>query len=144
MDFPIFTSLLGSLATKQVLAKMRRVILKGLRIGLVFGLALLFGAEVRGQIDPEKRRLLQLGYNQALEGRGPIAAYGFFYYNQPQFYRTNLTLRLAVAPIYVDSELGFTSLFGPNTDFAVGLAGGGFADSFSEIKQGIYRREESF
>lgn len=96
------------------------------------------------QLDPEYRRLIQLGYNQPVEGRGPIAAYGFFYYNQPNFYSTNLVLRAAVAPVYLDSELGFKSLLGPHTDLGVGVAGGGFADSYSEIRRGQYLEEESF
>ncbi len=117
---------------------------RGFWTGLVVVIAGWAALTARGQIDPEKRRLIQVGYNQPLEGRGPIAAYGFFYYNQPHFYATNLTLRLAVAPIYLDTELGFSGLIGPRTDVAVGLAGGGFADSYSEIRQGKYRREESF
>jgi hypothetical protein len=100
--------------------------------------------QVHAQIDPERRRLLQVGYNQPLEGRGPIAGYGFYYYNQPNFHQTNLTLRAAIAPVYLDAELGFSHLLGPNTDFAIGLAGGGFAKSYSEIRQGSYLREESF
>lgn len=96
------------------------------------------------QIDPEYRRLLQAGYNVPLEGKSPIAGYGFFYYNKPHFYATNLTLRAVVAPIYLDSELGFSGLLGPNTDFALGLAGGGFADSYSEIRGGHFFEEESF
>ena len=98
----------------------------------------------RAQIDPEKRRLIQVGYNQPIQGRAPIAAYGFYYHNQPQFYATNLTLRLSVAPIYLDSELGFSHFLGPNTDLALGLAGGGFADSYGEIREGVFRRKESF
>src|SRR5688500_4199830 len=78
------------------------------------------------QIDPERRRLLHLGYNLPLEGSGPIAAYGFVYLNQPHFLRTNLTLRAAIAPIYLDTELGFGQLLGERTDFALGLAGGGY------------------
>jgi hypothetical protein len=111
---------------------------------LLFLLILANQPAAQAQIDPEKRRLIQLGYNQPLEGRGPIAGYGFFYYNKPQFCSTNLTLRLAIAPIYLDSELGFSGLLGPKTDLAVGLAGGGFADSYSEIRQGAYLRNESF
>jgi hypothetical protein len=34
--------------------------------------------------------------------------------------------------------------FGPNTDFAIGLAGGGFADTYSEIRRGEYEENESF
>ena len=49
------------------------------------------------QIDPVERDLIQFGYNQAFEGHQPLAAYAFYYHNQPDFLRTNLTLRLAVA-----------------------------------------------
>lgn len=96
------------------------------------------------QLDPEHRRLVQIGYNQPLEGRGPIAGYGFFYYSRPDFLATNLTLRVAVAPIYLDTELGFRGLLGPSTDLAFGAAGGGFAQSYSEIRSGHYFPEESF
>jgi hypothetical protein len=101
-------------------------------------------ATAHSQIDPEKRRLFQFGYNQPLIGRGPLAGYAFYYYNQPEFIQTNLTLRLAIAPVYVDSELGIREALGPNTDLAIGLAGGGFADSYWEIRHGNYLREESF
>jgi hypothetical protein len=96
------------------------------------------------QIDPVRRDLVQFGYNQAVEGRSPLAAYAFFYHNQPNFLRTNLTLRVALAPIYLDSELGFVGGLGPHTDFAIGLAGGGFADSYSEIRGGTFLPSESF
>ena len=96
------------------------------------------------QIDPVERRLIQLGYNQALEGHGPLAAYGFFYWNQPDFYSTNLTLRLAFAGVYVDSELGFKGLLGPNTDVGIGLAGGGFSDIYNEMHEGVFDLKQSF
>src|SRR5262245_15225337 len=96
------------------------------------------------QIDPTKRELIQLGYNQPLQGRSPISGYGFYYRNEPGFLRTNLTLRLAIAPVYMDSELGFSGVLGPKLDVGLGLAGGGFADSYSEIQQGKYERRESF
>jgi hypothetical protein len=101
-------------------------------------------ANLFGQLDPEKRSLIQLGYNQPLEGRAPIAGYGFFYYNRPEFGRTNMTLRLAVAPIYLDGELGFSGVMSPNTDVSIGFAGGGFADTYSEIRGGNYFENESF
>jgi hypothetical protein len=107
--------------------------------------AALWGASVsQAQIDPAKRELIQLGYNLPLEGSGPINAYAFYYLNAPHFIHTNLTLRLAVAPVYLDSELGFSHLLGENTDLGVGLSGGGFADTYSEIRQGQYLRSESF
>jgi len=96
------------------------------------------------QIDPVARDLIQAGYNQAFEGHAPLAAYAFYYHNQPDFLRTNLTLRLTIAPVYVDSNLGFVNGLGPNTDFALGLAGGGFSDSYNEIHGGTYYPSESF
>ena len=96
------------------------------------------------QIDPVKRDLIQLGYNQAFEGHQPLSAYAFYYHNQPDFLETNLTLRLAIAPVYLDSELGFHEAFGPNTDLGIGLAGGGFADSYNEVHDGAYLPGESF
>jgi hypothetical protein len=96
------------------------------------------------QIDPVQRDLIQFGYNQAFEGHQPLAAYAFFYHNQPDFLRTNLTLRLAVAPVYLDSELGFISALGRNTDLGIGLAGGGFSDDYNEIHDGKFLPDESF
>lgn len=115
----------------------RTILLSWLSLNMVFGAS--------AQIDPTKRELIQLGYNQPLQGRGPLAAYGFYYLNQPEFLkRTNLTLRLAVAPVYMDSELGLARALGPNTDVGLGLAGGGFADGYSEVRGGKYEQEESF
>ena len=108
------------------------------------GLALLLPLAAWAQIDPVKRDLIQIGYNQPMEGRAPVAGYAFYYHNQPDFLRTNLTLRLALAPVYLDSELGFVHGLGPDTDFAIGLAGGGFADSYNEIRGGKFIEGESY
>ncbi|MBI3851258.1 MAG: hypothetical protein HY298_13440 [Verrucomicrobia bacterium] len=98
----------------------------------------------QAQLDPEKRQLIQLGYNQPLEGQGPIAGYAFYYLNEPNFHSSNVTLRLAVAPVYLDSEFGFKDALGPHTDLGLGLSGGGFADSFSEVVGGNYLKKQSF
>ena len=106
---------------------------------------ILFSISTWAQIDPEKRQLIHLGYNQPIQGRGPLAAYGFYYRNDPNFLNhTNLTLRFALAPLYFDSELGISELFGPNTHLGIGAAGGGFADSYYEIRQGEFLRGESY
>jgi hypothetical protein len=97
-----------------------------------------------GQIDPVKRDLIQVGYNAAFEGHPPLAAYGFYYRNQPDFLQTNLTLRLALAPVYLDSELGISHALGENTDLGIGVAGGGFADSYQEINKGTFLPGQSF
>jgi hypothetical protein len=97
-----------------------------------------------GQLDPMFRNQIQLGYDQPLSGKGPQAAYAYYYYNDPEFIGTNLVLRAAVAPAYIDSELGFRSLLSPNTDLGIGVVGGLFGDNFYEVRQGTYRQEESF
>src|SRR6267378_28176 len=97
-----------------------------------------------GQIDPVKRQLLQVGYNAGLQGHAPLSVYAFYYYNKPQFIETNLTLRLAIAPTWLDSELGISRLLGENTDLGIGVAGGGFGDSFEEVRRGKFLPKESF
>lgn len=96
------------------------------------------------QIDPYDRNLLQLGYDQALAGRGPQAAYVYYYYNDASFLNTNQALRLAIAPVYFDGEWGFRELLSPHTDLGLALSGGGFNDNYYEIRPGGYRRDESF
>ncbi|MDB6033343.1 MAG: hypothetical protein JWM16_3681 [Verrucomicrobiales bacterium] len=119
---------------------MKRLAWKSLYGVLLFTLV----PSLYSQIDDSRRELIQLGYNQQFVGHAPLSAYAFYFLNQPNFYRSNVTLRLAVAPVYLDSEVGFTSFFGPNTHLGVGLSGGGYADSYSEIRGGKWWREESF
>ncbi len=98
-----------------------------------------------GQIDPVKRELVQIGYNAALQGHPPFSAYAFYYWNNPAFLQdTNLALRLALAPTYIDSEMGIRQMLGPDTDLGIGLSGGAFADSYYEIDQGKYIPAQSF
>lgn len=98
----------------------------------------------QAQIDPEPRKLVHLGFNQSLRDDGPGAAYAFYYWNQPDVPKTNQTLRLAIAPVFVDGELGFQGLLGAHTDLGVGVYGGGFAYSYDEVRRGNYYRDESF
>jgi hypothetical protein len=105
---------------------------------------LLMNGAAHGQLDPVKRELIQAGFDQPLQGAAPVQGYGYYYLNEPNFFHTNVTLRLAVAPVYLDSEAGFVGLLGPNTDFGLGLAGGGFADTYYEFHRGKYLPEESF
>ena len=96
------------------------------------------------QLDPYPRNLLQLGYDYALSGKGPQSLYAYYYYNNPAFLSTNIALRLAVAPVYLDGELGFRRLLSPQTDVGLGFSGGGFAENYYEIRQGHYFKDESF
>src|SRR6266853_5283345 len=97
-----------------------------------------------GQIDPFSRELIQVGYNQALQGHPPLSGYAFYYLNKPNFFNTNLTLRLAVAPTYLDSELGISHVLGGHTVLRNKMAGGGFADNYAEVRHGKFLQSESF
>ena len=96
------------------------------------------------QIDPYPRSLLQLGYDQSLSGQGPQSLYAYYYYNNPEFLRTNVTLRLAAAPVYLDAEIGFPRLLTPQTSLGIGINGGAFGDNYYEVRQGHYIKDESF
>ena len=106
--------------------------------------ACLLGFSAHAQIDPEHRNLLELGYDQPLVGQGPQGIYAYYYYNNPDFFRTNLDLRLAIAPAYVDGELGFKQLLSPTTDVGLGFNGGMFGANYYEVRQGQYYQSESF
>ncbi len=106
--------------------------------------ALLAAPAARAQTDPVRRDLVQIGYSQPTEGSAPVAAYGYYYLNRPEWLRPNLTLRLVVAPLYVDGELSIRGVFGPQTDLGIGLSGGGFAYSYDEIHKGEWLRDRSF
>lgn len=88
--------------------------------------------------------MLQMGYDQSSGGRGPLEGYLYYYLNEPHILGSSDTMRVALAPVYLDSELGIHAALGPKTDLGLGLAGGGFADSYDEIRRGIYLRGESF
>jgi hypothetical protein len=85
-----------------------------------------------------------MGYNQPIQGASPPGGYGYYYLNEPNYFHTNVTLRLAFAGVYLDSETGFVGLLGPHTDFGLGLGGGGFVDDYYEIQQGHYIEGQSF
>jgi hypothetical protein len=113
------------------------VLLLALALGLASG-------GLKAQIDPDHRLLVQAGYNQPLEGRGPIAAYAYLYWNEPNYPWTNTTLRAAISPAYLDTELGFKDLLGRGTSIGLGLAGGGFADSYADVQRGYLIDASSF
>jgi hypothetical protein len=96
------------------------------------------------QVDPIPRNQIQLGYDQFLEGKGPQAAYAYYYLNVPELTRSNLALRMAIAPAYLDSELGIRGVLTPYTDLGIGIAGGALGDYYYEVRQGNYHRNQSF
>ncbi|HMP84722.1 MAG TPA: hypothetical protein PKA41_18675, partial [Verrucomicrobiota bacterium] len=111
---------------------------------LLSAVCALLVSTANAQIDPAPRKLLHLGVNQSLYTDGPMGAYAFYYWNMPDFMRTNQVLRLVIAPGYVDSELGFKSLITEHTDFAIGAFGGLNGDNYQEVRDGQYYTDESF
>lgn len=96
------------------------------------------------QLDPIPRSLIELGFEQPIRGQAPLAVYAYYYYNDPEFFRTNMVLRLAVAPTYLNTELGFRNVLSPSTDAGITVFGGGFVDDYYEIRQGNFIKAESF
>jgi len=120
-----------------------------LNLSLILGVALmafslLNAFNCQAQIDPKSRSEIEFGYDEPLEGQDPLGAYAFYYYNNPNFLDTNKALRVVVAVTYADSELGFKHLLSPTTDVGIDVNGGGFADNYYEVRQGKFRKGESF
>jgi hypothetical protein len=113
-------------------------------IPLIAAAVLLAGFNCQAQIDPDHRSLLELGYDQPLAGQGPQGIYAYYYYNNPDLFDTNLDFRVAVAPAYMDGELGFKQLLSPTTDVGLGFNGGLFGANYYEVRQGQYYKSESF
>jgi hypothetical protein len=101
-------------------------------------------APAGAQIDDAERFLLQGGYEQGLAEPGPKAPYVFAYINRPGVYGSSTTLRLALAPVYLDSEVGIANAFGHWSDAGIGLSGGGYAFGQSEVFRGDEKRGEAF
>ena len=101
-------------------------------------------APVRAQVDPERRTQLEGGYEQGLGQPGPPAPYFYLYLNRPDFMASSDTFRLALAPVYFDSEWGFKNALGRYGDASLGLSGGGYAFGQTEVFRGDEKRGEDF
>jgi hypothetical protein len=108
------------------------------------GIFLAMALRVAAQVDPEYRSLLEAGGDAPLKGQGPPGIYGFYFYNNPHYFGTNIALRAAVTPVYLDSEVGFKEVLSPYTDAGIRVMGGGWGDDYYEIQQGRLNKTESF
>lgn len=107
-------------------------------------LAVLAVVPAAAQIDPTRRYQLEGGYEQGFLQPGPVAPYFYAYLNEPNVLDSSATLRMAIAPVYLDSELGIRNAFGPYADASIGFSGGGYAFGQTEVFRGDERRGESF
>ena len=122
----------------------RTFLLRRLRWLLLVVIAVCMPRPLCAQIDPYPRELIELGYHKELNGHAPLAGYLYYYRNVPQFLQSNLALRAVVSPVYADGELGIRDVLGPHTDIGIGLAGGGFAYSYNDIRGGTWFKKESW
>ena len=114
------------------------------RAGWAAALIVLAAAPVRAQIDDARRFQLEGGYEQGLGQPGPKWPYVFAYMNRPAVLGSSATLRLAIAPVYLDAELGIRNAFGRYADAGIGFSGGGYAFGQTEVFRGDEKRGESF
>lgn len=98
----------------------------------------------RAQIDTTRRVLLEGGYEQGWLQPGPKAPYGYVYMNIPEVSGSSTALRLVLAPVYVDTELGIVDFLGKYVDAGIGFSGGGYALGQTEVRRGDEKRGESF
>lgn len=115
------------------------------RSTLALAAAILLAPVVAGaQIDGERRTLLEGGGESGLGNPGPVAPYAFMYFNRPDVVGKGSAWRLALAPVYADTELGVPGLLGGHTDMGFGFSGGGYAFGHAEVRRGDEKRGESF
>lgn len=77
-----------------------------------------------------------------LSGPAPFGAYAFLYENTPDVLKKGDAFRAALAPVYLDSEYGRPLSEG--IILGIGLAGGGYAFGYSEMRNGRYLKGESY
>lgn len=106
--------------------------------------ALFLAAPASAQIDDTKRLLLEGGYEGGLGSPGPASPYAFLYVNRPGAAGPGSAWRLALAPVYLDTELGLPRAFGGRTDIGLGFSGGGYAFGNAQVHRGDEKTGESY
>ncbi len=113
-------------------------------VGVLAAAALFAAAPAPAQIDDTKRLLFEGGYEDGIGNPSPSSPYAFLYLNQPGAAGPGSAWRLALAPVYADTELGLPGIFGTRTDLGLGFSGGGYAFGHSEVRRGNELSGESF
>ncbi|MDD5305430.1 MAG: hypothetical protein PHS14_20210, partial [Elusimicrobia bacterium] len=106
--------------------------------------ALLSALPAKAQIDDAKRLMLEGGNEDAVGNPGPGSPYVFMYLNRPGAAGPGSALRVALAPVYADIELGLPGIFGSRTDIGLGFSGGGYAFGHAQVDRGNEMPGESF
>ena len=104
----------------------------------------LVASPARAQIDDALRFQLETGYEQGFLQPGPKSPYVYLYVNRPNIHNSSATLRMALAPVYLDTELGIRKAFGDFADAGIGFSGGGWAFGQTEVFRGDEKRGEEF
>lgn len=106
--------------------------------------AVFAAAPARAQIDDQKRLLLEGGTEDGLGNPGPSSPYAFLYMNRPGAAGPGTAWRLALAPVYAETELGLPGIFGRRTDVGLGFSGGGYAFGNAQVDRGSEKPGESY
>jgi len=99
--------------------------------------------EAIGEIDPERRTNMEVGFAGPLYNNGPLGGYGMVLFNRPHF-RDQDTYLLAILSPYLFAEVIRDKW--PAEGHALGFSiGGGFLiNDFDQVRDGSYVRRESF
>jgi hypothetical protein len=97
-----------------------------------------------GQVDLEHRRTLTLQASHAIgASQERLGGFGYFWFNENNYPRTNTALRVIFAGIYADAELSWFLPCSTNTALGAGLGGGGYVTDINPYWDGrrLYGQE---
>jgi hypothetical protein len=95
-------------------------------------------------MDDESRLHFEVGAEGPLRGNGPLTGYIYGFLTRPHFLDQDLYLRMVVAPVYASAELIHNRWPTEESAIGLGLAGGLFAASQAEFRDGRFKDKESF
>lgn len=114
-----------------------------LTVLLVLLCVLLMTAEGFAEIDPVRRNNLEFAFEGPLRGNGPLGGVGFLLINRPHFPTKDTYLMTVISP-YLYTEITRDKLPAEGHALGLGIGGGFLANDFEQVRNGSYKRQESF
>ncbi len=111
---------------------------------LALALLLVLARPAAAQPDPEPRANLEVGVEGPLRGESTLAGYAFLLWNRPHFPADDESLRVVIAPTYLESELVRNDWPWGGHAVGLGISGGGFRFGHEEFRRGQHLEGESF
>jgi len=119
-------------------------ILSGMKRLLLLLLVAVGTRSAFAQVDVEHRRSLMVQTSFSANGEEQLGGFGFYWFNENNFPRTNMALRVIFAGIYLGSELSYFLPAATNTAVGLGAGGGAFVDSVTPYVDGERVTARSF